>query len=84
MKFNIFCVLGLIAVQVLSAAKLRDFPTGEGGFPPIKRKSSQAVFMNNNANASGTSMAVNAGFLGDANAFTSSNAANYNMINQSS
>jgi hypothetical protein len=85
MRFNILAILGLIAVEAFSANKLRQFPSVQGGFPSMRRPSSnQAVVMNNKATANGSSFAVNAGFCGDANALTSANAGNYNMISQNS
>ena len=84
MKFTIFTVLGLIAVQALSTAKLRgDRDFCVPSFTPRAPKQ-QSIFMNNNANANGNAMAINAGFCGDANAFSQANAGNYNMISQSS
>jgi hypothetical protein len=75
MRFNIVLVLCLATFQVLSAAELKKF---------IKPKATQSIMMNNKADSTSNALAVNAGIIGDANAFSVSNAGNYNMISQSS
>jgi len=74
MKFNIAILLCFAAFQLLFAAKLNQF----------LKMPTQSIKINNKADSTSNALAVNAGIIGDANAFSMSNAANYNMISQSS
>ncbi len=78
MRFKIVLICFLVALQVLSAAKLKQnfrFPS--------KPAKTQSIYMNNMADSNSNAVAINAGLFGDANAYSVSNAGNYNMISQS-
>ena len=79
MKFNILLVLAAVAVQLMTSAKLRKFPAmmfPSGG-------STQMVNMKNIANSDTNAVAVNGGVFGNANAFATGSALNYNQVFQS-
>ena len=79
MKFNILLVLSTLAIQVMTAAKLRVFPAMcfSAGAP------SQQVNMKNRADSNTNALAINSAFCGDSNAFASGSSGNYNQVCQS-
>ena len=82
MKFQIVlaAIFG-IAVQMISSKKGYGHGCGyenRCGCCPGNQK----VDIDNIANSQANSLAINGGIFGDANAFSASNAANYNSVNQ--
>jgi hypothetical protein len=72
MRFQIVLIAFLgIAVEMISGKKNKWL-----------KKPLQKVDMNNKATSNSNSLAVNAGVFGDANAFSGSDASNFNMIGQ--
>jgi hypothetical protein len=76
MKFQIVLATLLVSIQVFVSKKFLP--------PPYPVKTTQAVFMNNNANSNSDAVAVKVGLFGDANAMSYAQGSNFNMVNQSS
>jgi hypothetical protein len=74
MRFQIVLAAFLgIAIQMISAKKTKW----------VTKKPVQKIEMNNMASSNSNAMAINAGVIGDANAFSGSDATNFNVISQS-
>jgi hypothetical protein len=66
-------VLLLVTINLIKSSTMKQF---------LLPRPRQSVRLNNQANSNSNAFAVNTGLLGDANAFSGSNASNVNFVSQ--